>query len=71
MRPDVIIDMGDMADTAGVTDAYRQSVVTLWKGRQDIPSRVHAVASDIFVVHGPRMADAAREFLRLIQGENK
>lgn len=71
LRPDVIIDMGDMADTVGVTEAHKRSVEALWKSRPDIPSRVHAVASDIFVVPGPRMADAAREFLRLIQGENK
>jgi iron complex transport system substrate-binding protein len=71
LKPDVIIDMGDMADTVGVTEAHKQSVEALWKGRPDIPSRVHAVASDIFVVPGPRMVDAAREFFRLIQGENR
>ena len=71
LRPDVIIDMGDMADTVGVTDAHKRAVVALWKSRRDIPSQVYAVASDIFVVPGPRMAEAAHEFLRLIQGENK
>jgi len=71
LRPDVIIDMGDMADTVGVTGEQRRSVVALWKSRRDIPSRVHAVASDIFVVPGPRMAEAAREFFRLIQDEHK
>ena len=71
LRPDVIIDMGDMADTVGVSDEHKRSVVALWKSRSDIPSRVYAVASDIFVVPGPRMAEAAREFFRLIHGENK
>ena len=71
LRPDVIIDMGDMADTVGVSDEHKRSVVALWKSRSDIPSRVYAVASDIFVVPGPRMAEAAREFFRLIHGENR
>jgi iron complex transport system substrate-binding protein len=71
LKPDVLIDMGDMADTIGVTDEHKRSVVALWKSRPDIPSRVYAVASDIFVVPGPRMAEAAREFFRLIHGENK
>jgi iron complex transport system substrate-binding protein len=68
LRPDVLIDMGDMADTVGVTQEHKRSVVTLWKSRPDIPASVHAVASDIFVVPGPRMAEAAREFFRLIHG---
>lgn len=71
LRPDVIIDMGDMADTIGVTDEHKRSVVKLWTSRHDIRSRVYAVASDIFVVPGPRMAEAAREFFRLIHGDNK
>ena len=71
LRPDVIIDMGDMADTVGVTGEHKRSVVELWTSRHDIHSRVYAVASDIFVVPGPRMAEAAREFFRLIHGDNK
>ncbi len=71
LRPDVIVDMGDMANTPGATDEHKRSVVELWKSRHDIHSHVHAVASDIFVVPGPRMAEAAREFFRLIHGDNK
>ena len=69
LRPDLIVDMGDMADTVGVTEEHKRSVEKLWKIRHDISSRVTAVASDIFVVPGPRMAEAAREFFRLIHGE--
>ena len=71
IKPGVIIDMGEMAETTGVTDAQKQAVIRLWKSRPDLPARVHAVASDIFVVPGPRMVDAARELVRLIHGDAK
>ena len=71
LRPDVIIDMGDMAQTEGVTEQHKRSVEQLWKSRADIRSRVHAVASDIFVVPGPRMVDAARAFEQLLHGDMK
>lgn len=68
LKPDVIIDMGDMAETARVTEEHRRSVEALWRANSDVQSRVHAVANDIFVVPGPRMGEAAREFFRLIHG---
>ncbi len=69
LQPDVILDMGDMAETVGVTDAHKRSVEALWRARNEIKGRAQAVASDIFVVPGPRMVDAAREFRRIIHGE--
>jgi iron complex transport system substrate-binding protein len=68
--PEVIVDMGEMADTAGVTEAQKRAVVALW-GRYPAlaavrSGRVHAVADDIFVVPGPRVAEAARAFARLL-----
>ena len=71
LQPDVIIDMGDMAQTEGVTEQHKRSVEQLWRSRADIRSRVHAVASDIFVVPGPRMVDAARAFDHLLHGDMK
>lgn len=68
LQPDVILDMGDMAETVGVTAAHKRAVEQLWQGRRDIRGRAHAIADDIFVVPGPRMVDAAREFHRLIHG---
>lgn len=69
-NPDVIIDMGDMADTTGVTDAHKQAVVKLWSAQPTLKAvanrSVHAVASDIFVVPGPRMLDAAQAFAALL-----
>jgi iron complex transport system substrate-binding protein len=71
--PEVIVDMGEMAETAGVTEAQKRAVVALW-GRYPAlaavrAGRVHAVADDIFVVPGPRVAEAARAFARLLHPE--
>ena len=72
-NPQVIIDMGEMADTVGVTEAQKQAVQKLWTGMASVAAvrsgRVHAVASDIFVVPGPRVVDAAAEFLKLLHPE--
>jgi iron complex transport system substrate-binding protein len=72
-RREVIIDMGEMANTVGVTDAEKRAVQALWNRMQMLPAvsqrRVYAVASDIFVVPGPRVVDAAREFARMIHPE--
>lgn len=71
--PEVIIDMGDMAQTEGVTEEHKRSVVALWGRHPSIPAvkqgRVYAVASDVFVVPGPRVVEAAREFARRIHPE--
>jgi iron complex transport system substrate-binding protein len=72
-NPDVIIDMGDMSDTVGVTEEKKRSVVALWGKQPALKAvqtrRVYAVASDIFVVPGPRMVDAAKEFARMLHPE--
>jgi iron complex transport system substrate-binding protein len=67
--PEVIIDMGEMAETTGVTEEQKRKVEALWAARMPQLAavkrkRVYAVASDIFVVPGPRIVDAAREFAR-------
>ncbi len=71
--PEVIIDMGEMADTAGVTEEQKHRVVELWRRYPSLAAvkrnTVYAVASDIFVVPGPRMVDAAREFARMFHPE--
>lgn len=72
-RPEVIIDMGDMADTDHVAVEHKKSVVALWEKFPMLPAvrsgRVYAVASDIFVVPGPRVVEAARELARMIHPE--
>jgi iron complex transport system substrate-binding protein len=71
--PEVIIDMGEMAETVGVTEADKRRVEALWKRYPAITAvsdnRVFAVASDIFVVPGPRMVQAAQEFFEMLHSE--
>ena len=72
--PEVIVDMGDMAVTDGVTEAHKRSVVELWRRAfPQLPAvraeRVYAVAEDHFVVPGPRVVDAARALLEMIHPE--
>jgi len=74
-NPEVIIDMGEMAETVGVTDVQKRNVVALWNRMSSIAAvrsrRVHAVASDIFVVPGPRVVLAAQEFFAILHPEAK
>jgi iron complex transport system substrate-binding protein len=71
VNPDVLVDMGDMAETLGVTEEHKRSVVALWSRYPTLKAvqhgRVFAVASDIFVVPGPRVVDAAEEFEKMLQ----
>jgi iron complex transport system substrate-binding protein len=70
-QPDVIIDMGDMADTDAVPEGHLAQVRALYSKLPQVAAvktgRVFAVASDIYVVPGPRVVDAAREFEKMIQ----
>jgi len=72
-NPDVIIDMGDMADTVGVTDAHKRQVTSLWERLASLSAvkqhRVHPVASDVYVVPGPRVVDAAKAFFEMLHPE--
>jgi iron complex transport system substrate-binding protein len=72
-NPEVIVDMGEMSQTIGVTEAAKRSVTALWSRHPTLAAvrdrRVFAVASDIFVVPGPRVVDAAREFARMLHPE--
>jgi iron complex transport system substrate-binding protein len=69
-NPDVIIDMGDMADTVNVTDEHKRSVVALWQRLSMLSAvkhhRIFAVASDIYVTPGPRVVDAARSIFKML-----
>jgi iron complex transport system substrate-binding protein len=69
-NPEVIVDMGDMSDTVGVTEQHKRSVIALWNRIPTLAAvkqhRVFAVASDIFVVPGPRVIDAAKAFVEML-----
>ncbi len=71
--PEVIIDMGDMAQPEDVSAQRRRAVVNLWNRYPSISAvkhrRVFAVSSGIFVVPGPRMVEAARAFERFLHSE--
>ena len=70
LNPDVIVDMGDMTATTGVSADHIAAVVHLWGGvpalRAVQRKKVFAVASDIYVVPGPRVLDAAAAFRRML-----
>jgi iron complex transport system substrate-binding protein len=72
-NPEVIVDMGDMANTIGVTEGHKQRVVALWQQLPRVEAvkqkRVFAVAADIYVVPGPRVVDAAQAFLQMLHPE--
>jgi iron complex transport system substrate-binding protein len=72
-NPEAIVDMGEMSETVGVTEAQKRAVVALWNRYPNLAAvkrrAVFAVASDIFVVPGPRVVDAAREFARMLHPE--
>jgi len=72
LDPDVIIDMGGMAVTTGVTEEHIRGVENMWKAQSSLVraaarGNVHAVAADIFVVPGPRVVEAADAFARLLR----
>jgi iron complex transport system substrate-binding protein len=72
-NPEVIVDMGEMAQTAGVSEEQKRAVVALWERQPALAAvrerRVFAVASDIFVVPGPRVVEAARALARMVHPE--
>lgn len=71
-NPEVIIDRGEMSHS-DASEAHRRSVIALWDKYPSIAAvktkRVFSVNSDIFVVPGPRIVDAAREFARMLHPE--
>lgn len=69
-NPEVIVDIGDMADAGTVTEEHKREVVQLWQAVGSVAAvkqrRVFPVASDIFVVPGPRVVEAAQAFLEML-----
>ena len=72
LDPDVIVDMGDMAATVGISPEHKLAVEKLWAGQPAIRAvarkKVFAVAADIFVVPGPRVVEAAEAFATMLHG---
>ena len=57
---------------ATVTEVHKKAVVDLWRRQTDLKAvksgRVYAIAADIFVVPGPRVAEAAEAFAGMLRG---
>jgi iron complex transport system substrate-binding protein len=72
-NPEVILDMGEHADAAALTSAQIASEIALWARYGTISAvrnrRVHIVASEMYVVPGPRVVDCARSLARLLHPE--
>lgn len=68
--PEVIIDMGDMADTVAVTDRHKREVIGLWDRLPTVAAvrrhHVYAVAADMYMVPGPRVVDSARSIFAML-----
>jgi iron complex transport system substrate-binding protein len=73
LNPDVLVDMGEMSQTVGVTAEQKRKVVELWGTQPTLKAvtqkRVYAIAADIFVVPGPRVGEAAEAFERMLHPE--
>jgi iron complex transport system substrate-binding protein len=72
-NPQVIVDMGEHADAASLSAAQIASEVALWGRYAGISAvrdrRVHIVASEIYVVPGPRVVECAKSLARLLHPE--
>jgi iron complex transport system substrate-binding protein len=68
--PEVIVDLGEMSAGQGLDAARRQAVLALWKTQPRLTAvrtgRVFVEAPDLFVVPGPRVAEAARALARML-----
>lgn len=73
--PEVIIDMGDMSDTVGVSQEHLREVVALWNRTPSLFAvrhhRVYAIAADMYMVPGPRVVDSARSIFEMLHPGSK
>jgi ABC-type Fe3+-hydroxamate transport system substrate-binding protein len=64
MKPDVIIDVGEMGETPESSEQRRKVTESLWAKQRLVSAvstgGVHAVVDEAFVVPGPRVVDVAR-----------
>jgi len=71
LRPDVIIDTGDMGDTPEERERNGRANLALWRGNPLLAAagirRIHAATTDALVVPGPRVTEAAEWLRSLIQ----
>ncbi len=68
--PEVILDMGEMADPEAVDEQRRRAARALWNSQPTLSAvrrnRVYVLASGAFLIPGPRVAEAARALAEMI-----
>jgi iron complex transport system substrate-binding protein len=73
LRPDVIIDTGDMGDDPAERERSSRANLALWRGSSLVTAagikRIHAATTDALVVPGPRVTEAAEWLRSLIQDD--
>jgi iron complex transport system substrate-binding protein len=72
-NPEVIIDMGEHSDASPLAPAQIASEIALWGRFSTLNAvrnrRVHIVASQIYVVPGPRVVDCAKSLAQMFHPE--
>jgi len=72
LKPDVLIDVGEMGETAESSERRRQVTASLWANQQLVAAvrngGVHAVVDEAFVVPGPRVIEVARTLATWFHG---
>jgi len=70
--PEVILEMGEMAEAGSLSEDRQRAVLALWARQHAISAvrrgRVFVLASELFVVPGPRVGQAARALFEMIHG---
>ncbi|MCS7314162.1 MAG: helical backbone metal receptor [Bryobacterales bacterium] len=68
--PEVILDVAEMDGSPALTPGRKRAILNLWRSQPELSAvragRVFAEAPDLFVVPGPRVAEAARALARLL-----
>jgi iron complex transport system substrate-binding protein len=72
LKPDVIIDVGEMGETSESSELRRRITESLWATQRLVSAvqtgSVHAVVDEAFVVPGPRVIDVARTMAAWFHG---
>jgi len=70
--PEVIFEMGDSVHEGMVPNNYRENVLSIWARLPGLKAvrdrRVYPLNDNIFVVPGPRFADASERFFEMLHG---
>jgi iron complex transport system substrate-binding protein len=73
-NPTVIMDMGEHADAAQLTETQINAEKSLWRRFPNLSAvknnRVYPISSGVFVVPGPRVVELARQFARMLHPEH-